>query len=299
MPAVFISYRRDDTAATARHLADTLDSAFGRKRVFLDVSAIRPGVDVREAIRSAVARAKCMVVLIGPRWSEADAAGKRKIDDPDDYVRAEIVTALDSQRRVLPILVDGAMMPKEKELPREVVPLASRNALELRHVQWERDVARLIGELYGGGILGRIIWWHKKSKFNRVLSMAAIMVVLLPLLFMALQPLSVSGSQFVQLLGNAEFKTAYLLLAESLRERGTEQEFQSHIHGIGLDRAASVFWHSREIKNSSGELLGTVTLRDGTKLPLALLLRYEQGMWRVAGFDTTEGAHYFSRDRGP
>jgi hypothetical protein len=295
MYRVFISYRREDTAGSARHLASTLQATFGRRQVFLDVSGIKPGVDFRKVIRAAITRARCMVVLIGPHWLEADAAGRRRIDDPDDFVRIEIASALAAGIRVIPVLVDGASMPKETELPAEVRPLSSRNALELRHLHWEADQEQLISDVYGNTPEYLRYKVRKSRLYTFVLKWiiaCTIMVPTLMLLGYLFMPPKPMGDVFARLIADGRVKSAYLVTATPFRARMTEQEFQAQLQRTGLDKAVAVSWDIEKTSGFRGELKGHVMLRDGTVIPLTLLLTWEYGLWRVAELSTEEGKHF-------
>ena len=140
---VFISYRRDDAAGYAGRLEEALEQRLGRGSVFRDVLDIAPGEDFVAAIRARLAGAHTVLVLIGPRWAGDGAAGARRIDQADDFVRLEVSMALDSGVRVVPVLLPGASMPAEGDLPAPLKPLARRNALSLGEATWDTEVARL------------------------------------------------------------------------------------------------------------------------------------------------------------
>ncbi|RZJ09068.1 MAG: toll/interleukin-1 receptor domain-containing protein, partial [Rubrivivax sp.] len=140
---VFISYRRDDAAGYAGRLEEALEQRLGRGSVFRDVLDIAPGEDFVQAIRSRLADAKTVLVLMGPRWAGGEAPGSRRIDDEGDFVRLEVAVALDSSARVVPVLLPGARMPAEADLPAPLKPLARRNALSLSDEHWGADVGRL------------------------------------------------------------------------------------------------------------------------------------------------------------
>src|SRR5438067_10074126 len=94
MKGIFISYRREDTAGYAGRLYDGLAAHFGSDRVFMDVQGIEPGVDFVEAIERALSSCEILIVLIGKDWLAADSAGRRRLDDPADFVRLETASAL-------------------------------------------------------------------------------------------------------------------------------------------------------------------------------------------------------------
>jgi glycerophosphoryl diester phosphodiesterase len=141
---VFISYRRQETAWPARELYDVLVTELGPDRVFKDVDNIEPGDDFVERIQSAVGSCQVLLALIGPQWlTITDARGARRIDDPADFVRLEVETALNRDDvRVIPILVDNARMPTAQELPERLAGLTRRQAVEINPVSF--DTRRLL-----------------------------------------------------------------------------------------------------------------------------------------------------------
>jgi len=144
---VFISYRRDDAAGYAGRLEEALEKRLGRGSVFRDVLDIAPGADFVEAIRQRLAGAHTVLVLIGPRWAGGVAAGTRRIDDAQDFVRLEVSEALAKGARVLPVLLPGATMPAESDLPAPLQPLARRNAMSLGDTHWNADIERLVASI--------------------------------------------------------------------------------------------------------------------------------------------------------
>ena len=140
---IFISYRRDDAAGYAGRLEEALETRIGCGSVFRDVQDIPPGEDFVAAIRARLASAQAVLVLIGPRWAGGQTPGQRRIDDEGDLVRLEVIAALDSGVRVVPVLLPGAEMPAEAALPLPLKPLARRNALSLNDAHWDADIGRL------------------------------------------------------------------------------------------------------------------------------------------------------------
>lgn len=148
MEGIFISYRRDDSAGYAGRLYDRLAAHFGDEAVFMDVEGIEPGTDFVKAIEGAVASCKVLIVLIGREWlSATDASGRRRLDDPHDFVRLETSAALKRDIRVVPVLVDQAIMPEQQDLPEELQLLVRRQAVELNHKQWDATSSELIKTL--------------------------------------------------------------------------------------------------------------------------------------------------------
>lgn len=144
MSGIFISYRRDDQAGFAGRLADALVSVFGADNVFRDIEDIHPGEDFVLALERQLASVDVMLVMIGPAWLSTSRNGGRRLDEADDFVRREIEAGLKSGKAVLPVLVGGATMPAEKNLPLAITGLARRQALILSDAGWTSDVARLV-----------------------------------------------------------------------------------------------------------------------------------------------------------
>ena len=143
---IFISYRRQETAWPARQLYEVMISRFGADQVFKDVDNINPGDDFVERLTQAVGSCDILLALIGRQWLEiTDATGQRRIDDPADFVRLEIATALGRGVRVIPILVDGAAMPRAESLPEDLVALSRRQAVPLDPVTF--DTSRLLATI--------------------------------------------------------------------------------------------------------------------------------------------------------
>jgi hypothetical protein len=142
---VFISYRREETSHAAGRISDWLIWHLGEGQVFMDVDSIAAGMDVQEVITNAVANCGTLLAVIGPSWiSICNDAGRHRLSMVDDYVRLEIEAALKRNIRVIPVLVDGAELPKPWQLPKSVAGLAQRNALKIRHESFREDVNRLI-----------------------------------------------------------------------------------------------------------------------------------------------------------
>jgi TIR domain len=150
-PRIFLNYRREDTRGYAGRLYDRLTNRFGEDQVFRDIDAIPPGVDFLEHIDGIVNECDLMLVLIGESWiSVEDARGRRRLDDPHDFVAVEIAAALERDIPVIPVLIQGARMPTQADLPAHIQGLARRNALEMSDSHWNDDweqLTRGIGRL--------------------------------------------------------------------------------------------------------------------------------------------------------
>ena len=146
--AIFISYRREDTAGETGRLFDDLTRAFDNDAVFMDVSGIDPGIDFRKAIDDNVAYCGVLLAVIGPTWATITGEdGARRLDNENDYVRLEIASALARNIPVIPVLVHDARMPHADQLPDNLKDLAYRNSVEITHARWNSDVQLLIQAL--------------------------------------------------------------------------------------------------------------------------------------------------------
>ena len=142
---VFISYRRGDSAGYAGRVRDRLERELGCELLFMDVDAIPLGMNFSKVLHEEVAKCGVLLAVIGPTWSDArDEYGNRRLDDPNDFVRVEIAAALQRNIPVIPILIDGARIPKAIELPDDLKELALRNGLEIHHASFQDDMDRLI-----------------------------------------------------------------------------------------------------------------------------------------------------------
>ncbi|HMX12353.1 MAG TPA: toll/interleukin-1 receptor domain-containing protein, partial [Burkholderiaceae bacterium] len=129
MPAgIFISYRRQEALKEARAIFEKLSREFGAGQVFIDLEGLDYGVDFVESLERQLQHCQVMLVLIGPGWVAApDGHGGRRLDDANDFVRIELRAALQRNIRVVPVLFDGAPMPRTSDLPADLEPLARRN----------------------------------------------------------------------------------------------------------------------------------------------------------------------------
>jgi hypothetical protein len=142
---IFISYRRDDASAEAHLVHGLLRRQMGEANVFMDVSSIPPGTEWPEKIATNLRTATTVVAVIGPDWLRAgtDDWGRRRIDDESDWVRRELETALQSGKRVIPLLVRGAKVPPDSALPETLRGLFKRQYIEVRRDVWNHDIKLL------------------------------------------------------------------------------------------------------------------------------------------------------------
>jgi tetratricopeptide (TPR) repeat protein len=173
MAAVFLSYRRDDSAGWVGRLSEALRKGLGRDNVFMDIDSLAAGEDFAEAIERTVASCDVLAAVIGPRWlSATNADGVRRLDEPDDYVRLEIAAALERRIRVIPVLVGNASMPSAEQLPDQIKALARRQAYELSDKRWDYDVQGLLKSLRG-----RAGTWRRTFLIGGAATVAAAVVL--------------------------------------------------------------------------------------------------------------------------
>ncbi|PWT98438.1 MAG: hypothetical protein C5B51_29300 [Terriglobia bacterium] len=146
MGCIFISYRRHDSSGFAGRIYDHLVTCFGKDRVFMDVSGIAPGEDFTRVISARLSSCSACLAIIGERWVDE----LTRPSGGEDFVRIEIGSAIQGKVRVIPVLVGGASMPRGEQLPDELRPLATLNAMPITHESFDDGMARLIEVLEPG-----------------------------------------------------------------------------------------------------------------------------------------------------
>jgi TIR domain len=155
---IFVSYRREDSAPYAGRICDRLEAAFGADHVFVDVEDIAPGTDFADAIEKTVGSCDVLLAVIGPRWVEEfrDRAGQQ------DFVEHEIAAALKRGITVIPVLVGGAAVPAQAELPETLKGLARRQAIPIRDAGFNQDASELVQAIRrvvsGGRSVRKLLW---------------------------------------------------------------------------------------------------------------------------------------------
>lgn len=145
---VFISYRVKDTQLATGRLVDALKQHIHENQIFMDIDKIDPGLDFTQVISKYLYSSEVMLAIIGPDWRAYNPEkGTYRINDNNDWVRKEIATALQRNIRVIPVLMDGASMPDEDDLPDDLKPLLLRQAIEISNKRWKYDSDQLIGTL--------------------------------------------------------------------------------------------------------------------------------------------------------
>jgi hypothetical protein len=142
---IFINYRREDAQAAAGRLNDQLEKVFSRKSIFYDVDSLLPGLNFPREIAERVSQCDVFLAIIGRSWADAiDSAGRRRLDDPNDFVRIEIELAQRLGKRIIPVLVDGAKMPPHETVPESLRPVIQGHAVTLTHERFRADVQALV-----------------------------------------------------------------------------------------------------------------------------------------------------------
>lgn len=149
MKKFFVSYRRSDSEEVAGRISDWLIREFGRSAVFFDVDSIPPGVDFREYMQQALDECAVFLAILGPCWLSADdGSGGRRLDREDDHVRIELDSALNTDVSLVPLLVRGAEMPTERELPGALGSFSFKHAMRIRSGgTFRTDIDALIAAL--------------------------------------------------------------------------------------------------------------------------------------------------------
>jgi formylglycine-generating enzyme required for sulfatase activity len=157
--SIFIGYRRDDTADVSGRVYDRLRGTFGPEAVFKDVDNLDPGVEFGEYILGVLPKCRVFLAMIGPGWVDVrNETGARRLNDPKDWVRIELETALTTPGlQVVPVLVNGAPMPRIDDLPETLRRLPALNAaLVRRDPDFHKDMDKLIRALEAGVASGRV-----------------------------------------------------------------------------------------------------------------------------------------------
>jgi hypothetical protein len=148
-PAIFISYRRDDSSDVTGRIYDRLIQHFGENSVFKDVDSIPLGADFRKHLGDSVGRCDVVLTVIGRQWLVGDV-GQRRLDDVRDFVRIELEAALQRDIPVVPVLVQAAPVPRLEDLPETLQALVYRNGIPVRpDPDFHHDMDRLIKGIEG------------------------------------------------------------------------------------------------------------------------------------------------------
>jgi hypothetical protein len=137
---IFISYRRADSRSEARSVYERMVRSYGARKVFMDAESIEHGANFPDVLKQELERAKVLVAIIGPHWAGNDDDTPTRLFDDTDFVRTEIQIALHRKIPIIPILVNGALMPNKRLLPDCLHPLLSKNAATLTYSNFASDI---------------------------------------------------------------------------------------------------------------------------------------------------------------
>lgn len=280
MRAIFISYRRNDSEGEAGRLFADLVTHFGEASVFMDVAAIDIGRDFRKAIDESVAGCGVLLAIIGRDWIDAkNEEGQRRLDDQSDFVRLETASALKRNIPVIPVLVQGAKMPRAEQLPDDLKELAYRNCVELTHARWGSDLQVLIrglGREINPNPKPPITWWKSRTAiFALLLSalVAAAVVAIYTLRPMQTTVPDVTGSTLAD--ATSKLEAAHLTVGIKTRRQDDQKAPDTVLEqspapesrvksGIAIDLVLAHQWPTVEVPTLLGMSLQTAerTLRE-------------------------------------
>ena len=148
MSQIFISYRRAYSSGYVLTLYEHLATTFGDKNIFRDIDNIGPGENFPMALENALLSCQAAIIVIGKHWlTVTDTKGQPRLNNPNDYVRLEVASSLKRDIIVIPVLVGGASMPAEGNLPDDLKPLVRLNALEVNDRSYKYDIEHILSEL--------------------------------------------------------------------------------------------------------------------------------------------------------
>lgn len=157
--SLFINYRRDDSSGESKLIRDALIDEFGGRSVFMDVESIDAGDDWKKRLKKKLRGANTVIVVIGPNWLQAGLSewAIRRIDEPKDWVRQELVEALKRKKKIIPVLVRGGKLPPKEVLPPGIRELLRKQSLEIRSECWDHDILLLLARLANEDRPGHVV----------------------------------------------------------------------------------------------------------------------------------------------
>ena len=143
---IFVSYRRSDSRAWAERICDKLIHSFGQGAVFKDLDSIEPGQNFKARLTDALTASEVLLTIVGPQWLATQGQSlQSRLHNVEDFVRLEIETAMAYQIPIIPILIDGATLPKKSDLPVSIHSLLNFQAVEVRgDPNFHNDIGRLL-----------------------------------------------------------------------------------------------------------------------------------------------------------
>ncbi len=149
MTQVFLNYRTTDEPVAVAMLDQVLSERFGAEAVFLASKSIPLGVDWEREMFAAVEKSTALLALVGRNWLDAkDGEGRRRLEDPGDFVRREIATALNLGKQVIPVLLGVERKTlREANLPADISELTRRQSIKIAIHSAQPDIDQLVSKL--------------------------------------------------------------------------------------------------------------------------------------------------------
>lgn len=255
---IFISYRRDDTAANALGIGQYLERQFGHKNVFIDVD-LRAGMNFPAVLEQRLAQCGVMLVLIGPGWLNAsDANGQRRLDDPNDWVRLEIERGLKRGITIIPVRVGGAEMPARSSLPEDIRGLLNHQAAIVRNDAFRNDMAGLARDIHGSRRARSMSTWLLYAASLIGASIALALVARHYIMSSSTQPMRIAAhsdhsqiwkaapGEWVMFASDRQ-PIAYYYLASSFKSLGTKVAF---VDRMPLKPASEIFPEKSQLQGA-------------------------------------------------
>ena len=169
MLRIFISYRRGESSGYSRLVRERLGATLPEADIFMDVEDIPLGADWRSVLGERIAGADTVLVLIGHEWlTLRDSRGNRRLDDPEDVTCWEIATALQSGKRVIPVLLEGQPLHPREALPEPLGRLGDLQAIELHHETFEAGLETLVARLTQKRLRDLLTEEHHRLRLERI-----------------------------------------------------------------------------------------------------------------------------------
>jgi len=133
---IFLSYRRDDLAATAGRIYSELTHAFGKKSIFIDYENLDSGEHLERIIHK-VRKSKVLIAMIGKNWNTD------RLNEKSDYVRRELETAYNEGLHIIPVLDGYSRLPNKQNLPKSLHFILNLNFISLHMDDWNFGIMKL------------------------------------------------------------------------------------------------------------------------------------------------------------
>lgn len=142
MNDIFISYRREGGATTARLICKALEDK--NFRCFFDSESLSFG-SFADSIKENLKNSRNFILILTPGALD-------RCVSPEDWVRQEIAIALDFYKsgqikRLIPIFTNG-VSSFPADLPDDIRSISEQNAVELNHKDFEVNFSRLLERIH-------------------------------------------------------------------------------------------------------------------------------------------------------